>query len=704
MRFELTVALKYLLPKWRQLSVSIISLISVLVISLVVWLVVLFLSVTEGIERKWVEELVALNAPVRMAPTGTYYNSYYYQIDSVSTDSNYTTKTLAEKLASIKSDPYDPGFDRELSHNFPLPDRHADGRLKDPVKEGFNAIRSLSYKGVRPQEYEVSFGNLRLQTLRESNSAGETQQTFLTQVCYVASYDKENLRVNQMVMSLGTDDYNNLLKAIVRASILPDIESDGQLLLQQAPKNFNHSLKTFFSNLEVTELQTANSGFILPPSLFPKQGHLKGVALIRHGQIIQAVIPKNIQELPSLTERLASAGYQTVAADLLFDEGKMRLSSREPFPIAQGVQIVLDEKIPFRAQLLAASLETAPSLSSLRFQIEGSVQKIPICGQTFYDHLEIAGATLKQMHTALEPFWVYQCAEGGCRIPKQHMSAPLGDGLLIAKHFKKNGVCVGDRGYLAYYTPTGSSMQEQRIPVYVAGFYDPGMIPVGNKLIFVDPHVTAILRSNTAVADPMLGNGFNIWLDNLSDAQKFKEDLIRLLKEGGIEKYWEVQSYHDYEFTRPILEQLQSDKNLFTLIAVIILIVACSNIISMLILLVNDKKKEIGILQAMGASPRRIATIFGFCGFATGLISCIIGVTAAIFTLKNLQSLVALLSFFQGREAFQTAFYGSTLPNTLSYPVLSLVLVATLLISLLAGIIPAIKASKIRPTEILRSE
>ncbi|HEY4831244.1 MAG TPA: ABC transporter permease, partial [Waddliaceae bacterium] len=94
MRFELTVALKYLIPKWRQLSVSIISLISILVISLVVWLVILFLSVTEGIEKKWVEELVALNAPVRMAPTDAYYRSYYYQVDTVSLDSNYTTKSI----------------------------------------------------------------------------------------------------------------------------------------------------------------------------------------------------------------------------------------------------------------------------------------------------------------------------------------------------------------------------------------------------------------------------------------------------------------------------------------------------------------------------------------------------------------------------------------------------------------------------------
>src|SRR2546423_1881412 len=162
MRFELTVALKYLIPKWRQLSVSIISLISICVISLVVWLVVLFLSVTEGIKKKWIEELVALNAPVRMTPTDAYYQSYYYQIDSASAASNYTTKTIGEKLTSILSDPYDPRVDMELYFNFPSPDRYEDGNLKDIAKEGIEAVRRLSYKGIRPQEYEVGFGNLGL--------------------------------------------------------------------------------------------------------------------------------------------------------------------------------------------------------------------------------------------------------------------------------------------------------------------------------------------------------------------------------------------------------------------------------------------------------------------------------------------------------------------------------------------------------------
>ncbi len=688
MRFELTVALKYLLPRWRQLSVSIISLISILVISLVVWLVVLFLSVTEGIEKKWIEELVALNAPLRMTPTEEYYNSYYYLIDSVSLDSNYSTKTIGEKVVAPQADPYDTRVDQELTYEFPAPDRYEDGQLKDLVKEGLFAIQVLPFKGVRPKDYEIGFGNLRLQLLREGPSQGEVRQTFVTQVSYVASHDGDNRRVDQMIIPPTAEDYNNLLQMLVQKDETP-------------AHAWDEELQKFFGHLSLKKVRTAHEGYPLTASLFPREGKWEGVALARFNTIKRVIIPAKAEEVPLLEKRLASFGYQTTPITILFEDEQLHLSTNGPFTTDEGVEMVLDQMIPFDAELLASSVDQAQALSTLRVMIKGTVQNVPISGETSFHHLEIAQA--EPLNNGAS-YWICPSVSGGgCRIPSDESSA-LGKGLLIAKHFKKNGVMIGDRGYLSYYAPSGSSMQEQRIPVYVAGFYDPGMMPAGNKLIFADPEITALLRGNVSVADPMMGNGINIWLDHLIDASAAKEALIHSLEARGISRYWTVQSYHDYEFTKPILEQLESDRHLFTLIAVIILVVACSNIISMLILLVNDKKREIGILQSLGASPQRIATIFGLCGFATGLVSCVIGTTAALLTLKNLQSLVNILSFFQGRDAFQSVFYGSKLPNALSYESLTFVLVATLVISLLAGIIPAVKASRIRPTEILKSE
>ena len=177
--FELAVAWKYLVPRRRQLSVSIISLVSICVIALVVWLMLVFFSITSGVERHWISKLVAVAAPVRMTPTPAYYNSYYYQVDLISHASGYRHQSLTEKRAG-KGDPYDPLFDSEVPSSWPAPDRATDGTLRDLVGETFSLLHGLStsFPTLRAQEYETALANLQLHLVRPlaepvGNSMGE---------------------------------------------------------------------------------------------------------------------------------------------------------------------------------------------------------------------------------------------------------------------------------------------------------------------------------------------------------------------------------------------------------------------------------------------------------------------------------------------------------------------------------------------------
>lgn len=106
----------------------------------------------------------------------------------------------------------------------------------------------------------------------------------------------------------------------------------------------------------------------------------------------------------------------------------------------------------------------------------------------------------------------------------------------------------------------------------------------------------------------------------------------------------------------------------------------------------------------MGASFRSIAFVFAFCGVVMGTLGCLCGSLAAVFTLQHLDQLVSFLSHLQGRAAFNPAFFGQSLPNQLNTEALLFVLIATPLLSLAAGLIPAIKASRIHPSSTLRSE
>ena len=288
--------------------------------------------------------------------------------------------------------------------------------------------------------------------------------------------------------------------------------------------------------------------------------------------------------------------------------------------------------------------------------------------------------------------------KGSCRLPK--------GGLLLPSNFRENHVLLGDKGFLSYGAPSVSSVQEQRNQIRVAGFYDPGIMSVGARFILAESDIVHHINqvSQNVVLDSLLSNGIQVWFKDLKQANAVAHDIEKAFKDNEIDSYWKITPFYEYDFAKDLMSQFKSDRYLFIIIGVIILFVACCNIISLLLLLVNDKKHEIGILLSLGAKKRSIASIFGICGGFMGLLSCIIGCIAAYFTLRNMDVLVGFLNLLEGQQAFNSAFYGDTLPNELSRYALIFILVATPILSFIAGLIPAIKACRLRPSAILRSE
>lgn len=513
--FEIRVALKYLIPKKSSLSTAFISGLSVLLISLVIWLVLVFLSVMVGIERNWISKLTSLHAPIRISPTEEYYRSYYYQVDALSACSDYRLKTIGEKQEATLSDPYSQEVDPELPSFWPKPDLNAEGQCKDPVKMAVEILSEMQQNkqlSLTFQDYEISSALLRLSLLNPNHPE---QRSCLSQMTYLLSLTNEN------------PQFSSLL-------------------------------------------------------------------------VLSENLPMTFQDMPALPPSYAYLVHKKVY------------------------------------------------------------------------------------------------------LPDVHPDQPI----LLPKNYRDSGVQIGTRGSLHFAAPTAASFQEHQISIKVAGFYDPGLLPTGNKCVIVPFDVTRTIgaSSQTFSPDGSPTNGIFVWTTNMDKVAHIQKELIDKFRAAGILDYWKVATFEDFEFSKDLLLQFRSDRTLFLCIACIILIVACSNIVSLLVLLVNDKKKEIAILRSMGASFKSIALIFGFCGSLIGLFSCIIGSTAAVLTLRHLDVLVSLLSKLQGRNAFNPAFFGSSLPNQLSWEALLFVLIATPILSLLAGCIPALKASQVKPAAALRGE
>ena len=715
--FELSVACKYLLPRWRQLSVSIISIISILVISLVVWLIVVFFSVTNGLEKGWTHKLITLTAPVRITPTEAYYNSYYYQVDSVSSASNYSLKSIGEKLASTLTDPYNPDSDEEIPTLWQAPDLEADGSVKDIVKKTFNSIKEIkSVPGLTARDFEVTFANLRLRLQRDSQSlmagtgVATQNQSTLSHPIWLGSFDPTNVSITQAMLPIRMDDLRNILNLLAVST--DNIRED----IPQGISKVNHSafqqrLKGFFNDVEVTQLKTPVSGWAIPKSLLPEKANYQVCAVLRGNEIIRIVIPQEINQLNGVVEKLEASGLKVSLGTLNIDQKNYTLSllGSEPRKLARTVPISLPGGILIGASLLPDSLSIARSPSNIKFHVNVAIQNVNLTGDISLSSLDFGKAKIStdfKDKPQNPPQWLYhvQGENKDSAVAVLEGNEAIGEGVLLPKSFKDAGVLLGDHGYLSYYTPTASSLQEQRIPIYIAGFYDPGIIPIGGKLVLANQELTTLLRAAYQQDDQGMGTGINVRFDNIDQAEKVKTALAQAFKKEGIERYWKVETFREFDFTKDIIQQLRSEKNLFTLIATVIIIVACSNIISMLIILVNDKKIEIGILRSMGATSASIAAIFGLCGVVMGLLGSLIGTLAAMITLKNLPLLIGFISRLQGYEMFNANMYGEVLPHELSYEALAFVLIATAIISLIAGIVPAVKASMLKPSAILKSE
>lgn len=682
--FELSVACKYLLPRWRQISVSMISLVSMLVIALVVWLIVVFFSVKDGLENSWIEKLIALTSPVRVIPTDAYYKSYYYLVDSVSEQSNYAPKSIYEKNLTSVSDPYDPLVDEELPADWPAPDVTSDGSLKDIVKAAFLAIKDVpNVSGVTASDFETTVGNIRIRLLREPNRKDFSQQTFLEQAGYIGSFDAKNAALLRSLLPITNEDIHNLLgmSAVSNTNIQEDSPN---LINKYNVAQFHANVKDLFTNVAVTELKTPAAGWRLPRSLLPEGVALVCCAFYKGDSLVRIILPAYASDSDAIVKENAIEGISGKTAKLKMAENAfwVQLPDADFQLVPNWVPVLLEGGISFPATYVEESLLEAKTPYEIRFAIKPVIQGIEITGQVPLANLSISDVKINH--------------------PPVKVDAE--DSVLLPRSFKEGGVLLGDQGFLSYYSPTASTVQEQRIPIKIAGFYDPGIMPMAGKYVLASREVTSLIRGSHQTEDAFLSNGINVHFDHLEDAEKVKTALKNSFEKQGITPYWTIETYQEYEFTKDLIQQLRSEKNLFTLISTVIIIVACSNIISMLIILVNDKKVEIGILRSMGASSASIAMIFGSCGMVMGGIGSIAGICAALLTLKYIDTLVSFISSYQGYDMFNPVFYGHTLPNAVSYEALFFVIVATTFISLLAGIIPAVKASLVRPSVILRSE
>lgn len=280
------------------------------------------------------------------------------------------------------------------------------------------------------------------------------------------------------------------------------------------------------------------------------------------------------------------------------------------------------------------------------------------------------------------------------RVPRVSQLFPM----LLPQAFQGAGIERGDQGVLLYSSLGAGGVVERQLMAQADGFYDAGVLSVGGRIIFMPLAAVKRLSGASTMAGGVPLEGLLLQNIPLQDAEAIKQKLLQRLPEG-----WGVESFRDLHFAKELLQQFASDRLLFSLLSLIIMAVASANIVSFLVIMVYERRHEIGILRAMGATASSLAMIFGGAGLILGVTGAAIGTIFGVLTLTYLEQVIAFLSFLQGHPAFQASFFGGKLPNEISTSALCFVWLAAPVLATLSGVLPALRSSRLKPAEILRN-
>lgn len=225
----------------------------------------------------------------------------------------------------------------------------------------------------------------------------------------------------------------------------------------------------------------------------------------------------------------------------------------------------------------------------------------------------------------------------------------------------------------------------RRIPMKVSGIIHlSGQLD--NNLAYMPLVAAQVLKEQYTTVD-----GFSLKVTDLFRANEVVAEAGQVVNHYVYLRSWMTTQGAFYQ-------DIQMVKSLMYIILILVIAVACFNIITTLVMAVDDKRADIAILKTMGASNTLLRLIFVFHGCINGIIGVVSGSVLGTLIATNLTAIITFLEEFTGNHVLSGDIYFiDFLPTQVQMTDIIVVSTAALIMCVISTLYPANKACNIQP-------